>query len=148
FIATLDAHLYALDARTGKIVWKVEIAPPPKAETGGGMVIHGRGLVGVMGCDNYSTVKFHISAYDAATGRRDWLFYTTALQGAAGGDTWNGLPNAQRAGTDTWIAGTYDPELNTTYWGVAQAKPWMRASRKTGDAAVLYSSSTLALDPD
>src|SRR5207237_6088571 len=46
------------------------------------------------------------------------------------------------------IAGTYDPELNTTFWGVAQTKPWFRASRKTGSASTLYSSSTLALDPD
>ena len=45
-----------------------------------------------------------------------------------------------RGGTDTWIAGTYDPDLNTTYWGVAQAKPWMRASRKTYGASVLYSN--------
>ena len=148
FIASSDAHLYALDARTGKIVWKVEIAPAPKGETGGVIVIRGKVLVGMMGCDNYSTVNCHISAYDADTGKRDWIFYTTALEGTPGGDTWNGLPNRQRAGTDTWIAGTYDPELNTTYWGVAQAKPWMRASRKTGDAAVLYSGSTLALDPD
>jgi alcohol dehydrogenase (cytochrome c) len=148
FIATSDAYLYALDARTGKIVWKVEIAPPPKGETGGVMVIRGKVLVGMMDCDSYSTVNCHISAYDAETGKRDWVFYTTALQGTPGGDTWNGLPNTQRAGTDTWIAGTYDPELNTTYWGVAQAKPWMRASRKTGAAAVLYSGSTLALDPD
>ena len=148
FIASSDAHLYALNARTGKIAWKVEIAPPPKGETGGVMVIHGKVLVGMMGCDNYSSVNCHISAYDAQTGKRDWVFYTTARQDTPGGDTWNSLPNTQRAGTDTWIAGTYDPELNTTYWGVAQAKPWMRASRKTGDAAVLYSNSTLALDPD
>ena len=69
-------------------------------------------------------------------------------QGEPGGDTWNGLPDTQRAGADTWIAGTYDPDLNTTYWGVAQAKPWMRASRKTYGASALYSNSTLALDPD
>ena len=148
FIATSDAHLYALDARTGKIVWKTEIALPPKSETGGVMVIRGKVLVGMMDCDTYSSVNCHISAFDAETGGRDWVFYTTALRGTPGGDTWNGLPDAQRAGTDTWIAGTYDPELNTTYWGVAQAKPWMRASRKTGGAAVLYSGSTLALDPD
>jgi alcohol dehydrogenase (cytochrome c) len=148
FVATTDAKLYALDAVTGKAVWHVEIAPPPKGETGGVMVIHGKVLVGMMGCDNYSTVNCHISAYDAGTGKPDWTFYTTARQGTPGGDTWNGLPDEMRAGTDTWIAGTYDPELNTTYWGVAQAKPWMRASRKTYGASVLYSNATLALDPD
>ena len=59
------------------------------------------------------------------------------------------LPNFYRAGGDTWITGSYDPELDLTYWGVAQAKPWMPVSR--GNSALddaLYTSSTLALDPD
>jgi alcohol dehydrogenase (cytochrome c) len=148
YVATTDATLYALDARTGKVVWNVEIAPPPKGETGGVMVIRGKVLTGMMGCDNYATVNCHISAYDAETGKQDWTFYTTARQDTPGGDTWNNLPDTQRAGTDTWIAGTYDPELNTTYWGVAQSKPWMRASRRTFGASTLYANSTLALDPD
>jgi alcohol dehydrogenase (cytochrome c) len=148
YVATYDAKLHALDARTGKIVWEAVIDAPPKGETGGLMIIHGKVLVGLMGCDNYSTTNCFISAYDATTGARDWTFHTTALEGEPGGDTWNGLPNLLRGGGDTWIAGTYDPELNTTYWGVAQTKPWMRASRKSGNAATLYSSSTLALDPD
>ncbi len=148
FVATYDAKLHALDARTGKIVWEAVIDGPPKGETGGVIVIHGKVLVGLMNCDNYSATNCFISAFDAMTGQRDWTFHTTALVGEPGGDTWNGLPNLLRGGADTWIAGTYDPDLNTTYWGVAQAKPWMRASRKTGDAATLYSSSTLALDPD
>ncbi len=148
YVATTDAKLYALDARTGKVAWHVEIAPPPKGETGGVIVIHGKVLVGMMGCDNYTTVNCHMSAYDAQTGKQDWTFYTTAREGTPGGDSWNKLPDTQRAGTDTWIAGTYDPELNTTYWGVAQSKPWMRASRKTYGAPTLYANSTLALDPD
>jgi alcohol dehydrogenase (cytochrome c) len=147
-VASTDAKLRALDARTGAIVWETVIDVPPKGETGGVMVIRGKVLVGLMGCDNYSKTNCYISAYDAATGRRDWKFLTTALTGTPGGDTWNGLPDLLRGGGDTWIAGTYDPELNTTYWGVAQSKPWMRASRKSGGAATLYSSSTLALDPD
>ena len=51
--------------------------------------------------------------------------------------TWNDLPNVFRAGGDTWITGSYDPDLNLTYWGVAQAKPSMRASRQSGDGANL-----------
>ena len=101
-----------------------------------------------MGCDNYSTDHCYISAFDAETGERDWKFYTTALNGTPGGDTWHGLDDNFKGGVDTWIAGTYDPELNTTYWGTAQAKPWFRASRRTFGDAALYSASTLALDPD
>jgi alcohol dehydrogenase (cytochrome c) len=148
FVATTDAKLHALDARTGNVVWESVIDKPPKSETGGVIVIHGKVLVGLTGCDSYSATNCFISAFDANTGQRDWIFHTTALQDEPGGDTWNGLPNLLRGGGDTWIAGTYDPDLNTTYWGVAQTKPWMRASRKTYGASTLYSSTTLALDPD
>ncbi|HWM60909.1 MAG TPA: PQQ-binding-like beta-propeller repeat protein [Rhizomicrobium sp.] len=148
FVATTDAKIHALDARNGKIVWEQTLGNPNNSATGGVMVMRGKVLTGLTGCDNYSENNCYISAFDADTGKRDWKFFTTALEGQPGGDTWNGLPNLLRGGGDTWIAGTYDPELNTTYWGVAQTKPWFRASRKTFGAATLYSSSTLALDPD
>ena len=61
-----------------------------------------------------------------------WRFNTEARSGEPGGDTWGNLPNMLRAGGETWITGSYDPELNLTYWGVAQAKPWVQASRGTG----------------
>ena len=64
-----------------------------------------------------------------------WRFSTIAREGQPGGDTWGQLPDLLRAGGDTWIAGSYDPGLNLTYWGVAQPKPWLRVSRgaKPGD---------------
>jgi alcohol dehydrogenase (cytochrome c) len=148
YVATTDAKIHALDARTGKIVWEQTLGNPNNSNTGGVMVMRGKVLTGLTGCDNYSENNCYISAFDADSGKPAWRFHTTALQGEPGGDTWNGLPNLLRGGGDTWIAGTYDPDLNTTYWGVAQTKPWFRASRKTGNAATLYSSSTLALDPD
>jgi alcohol dehydrogenase (cytochrome c) len=76
-----------------------------------------------------------------------WRFNTEARSGELGGDTWGNVPNMLRAGAETWITGSYDPELDLTYWGVAQAKPWVQASRGTGAAAALYSSATLALHP-
>jgi alcohol dehydrogenase (cytochrome c) len=148
FVATTDAKIHALDARTGKIVWEQTLGNPNNSTTGGVMVMHGKVLTGLTGCDNYSENNCYISAFDADSGAPAWRFHTTALEGEPGGDTWNGLPNLLRGGGDTWIAGTYDPDLNTTYWGVAQTKPWFRASRKTFGASTLYSSSTLALDPD
>ena len=63
---------------------------------------------------------------DAKTGKRDWKFVTVALKGQKGGDTWNNLPDNERKGGETWIAGTYDPATNTTFWGTAQAKPCPR----------------------
>ena len=139
FVATTDAKIHALDARTGKIVWEQTLGNPNNSDTGGVMVMRGKVLTGLTGCDNYSENNCYISAYDADTGKPAWRFHTTALEGEPGGDTWNGLPNLLRGGGDTWIAGTYDPDLNTTYWGVAQTKPWFRASRKTYGAATLYS---------
>jgi alcohol dehydrogenase (cytochrome c) len=148
YVATTDAKIHALDARKGKQVWEQVLGSPSNSNTGGVMVMRGKVLTGLTGCDNYSNNNCYISAFDARTGKRDWKFFTTALEGQPGGDTWNGLPNLLRGGGDTWIAGTYDPDLNTTYWGVAQTKPWFRASRKTFGASTLYSSSTLALNPD
>ena len=148
YVATTDAKVHALDARTGRVVWQHMLGLEHNSSTGGVMVMRGKLVTGLTGCGSYSLNNCYISGLDARTGAPAWKFYTTALEGQPGGDTWNGLPNHLRGGGDTWIAGTYDPELNTTYWGVAQAKPWFRASRRTGDGATLYSSSTLALNPD
>ncbi len=150
--ATTDARLVALDARTGKSVWESAIADKSKgyANSSGPIVIHGKILEGLGGCDRYKEGgACFISAYDAQTGKQIWKFNTVAREGEPGGDTWGKLPNLLRAGGDTWITGSYDPDLNLTYWGVAQAKPWMRASRGTGNTdSALYTSSTLALNPD
>ena len=151
YLATTDAKLVALDARTGKVIWTTVIADHTKdfGESAGPIVIHGKVLAGLIGCDRYGKDNCFISAYDAGTGKQLWKFYTRAREGEPGGDTWGSLPDLLRAGGETWITGSFDPELNMTYWGTAQAKPWMRASRgaKAGDAA-LYTTSTLALNPD
>jgi PQQ-dependent dehydrogenase (methanol/ethanol family) len=151
YVATTDARLVALDARTGAIAWNVAIADKDKGygNTSGPIVINGIVVQGLSGCDRFKDGTCFISGYDAATGMRVWTFNTIAREGEPGGDTWAGRPNMLRAGGETWITGTYDPELNLTYWGVAQAKPWVAVSRgmKTTDKA-LYTSSTLALHPD
>ena len=82
------------------------------------------------------------------TGKEAWRFYTIAKEGELGGDTWGKLPNLFRAGGETWITGSYDPDLNLTYWGVAQSKPWMRSSRQSGNGATLFANSTVALNAD
>jgi alcohol dehydrogenase (cytochrome c) len=148
--STTDARLYALDARTGKIVWQTAIAEGRKgySTTSGTIAINGKVLTGMTGCGSYGA-DCYISAYDVRTGERVWRFDTVAREGQPGGNTWGPLPDLFRAGGDTWIAGTYDPGLNLTFWGVAQPKPWLRASRgsKPGDKG-LFTSSTLALNAD
>ena len=145
-ISAQDARLVALDARTGETIWDVRM-PDVYATNSGPIVANGLIIQGMGTCAIYEEKKCFVSAYDPATGEQRWRFRTVALTGEPGGDTWGGLPDIYRAGAETWITGTYDPDLNLTYWGTTQAKPWMPASRgmATEDVA-LYSSSTVALD--
>jgi alcohol dehydrogenase (cytochrome c) len=151
FVATTDARLVALDARTGAKVWDTVIADRLKGytETSGPIVIKGKVLQGLAGCDRFGPSRCFISAYDAATGKLLWKFHTVAHHEEPNGDTWGGVPDMQRQGGETWITGSYDPALDLTYWGIAQAKPWVPASRgmKASDRA-LYTGSTVALNPD
>jgi len=149
FMATNDSRLVAFNARTGKVAWDVPVADPKLGFTNssGPIVARGKVIQGLHGCDRYRLKdRCYISAYDAETGKQLWKFYTVARTGEQGGDTWGTVADGMRAGGDTWIAGSYDPDLDLTYWGIAQAKPWMPASRgnKTSDAA-LYTASTVAL---
>lgn len=152
-VATADAHLMAFDARNGNVVWDTTIGDRSQgdyAETSGPIVVNGKVIEGLGrdSCATYREEKCFISAYDAKTGKELWRFRTVALEGEPGGDSWGGLANIFRAGTESWITGSYDPDLNLTYWGTAQAKPWMRVSRGSGNGATLYGNSTLALNAD
>jgi alcohol dehydrogenase (cytochrome c) len=151
YVTTTDAHIYALDARTGKNVWDTVIGDRKQSNystSSGPIVIKGNVVQGLGGCAKYQEEKCFISAYDAETGKEVWRFYTIAKEGELGGDTWGKLPNLFRAGGETWITGSYDPDLNLTYWGVAQSKPWMRSSRQSGNGATLFANSTVALNAD
>jgi alcohol dehydrogenase (cytochrome c) len=153
YVTTSDAHMWALDARTGKNVWDTVIGDRTNGSystSSGPLIVKGKVIQGLGGslCDQYREEKCFISAYDAETGKLVWKFYTIAKDGEPGGDTWGKLPNLFRAGGDTWITGSYDPELNLTYWGVAQSKPWMRISRQSGNGATAYANSTVAIDVD
>ena len=163
YVTTGAAHIYALDARTGKDVWDTVIgdrANGTYSTSSGPIIIKGKVIQGLGGgqCDQYREEKCFISAYDAQTGKLVWKFYTIAKKsdpgprikgpGPAPGDTWGSLADTFRAGGDTWITGSFDPDSNLTYWGVAQAKPWMRASRQSGNGSTAYANSTVALDAD
>ncbi len=150
FVATTDARLVALEARTGKKVWDTRIAERSKGytNTAGPIVIKGVVVNGLVGCAQFGNDGCWISGYDAATGKPLWKFNTIARTGQPGADTWGTLADNLRVGGETWIAGSYDPDLDLMYWGTAQAKPWMRASRgATNFDNALYTSATLALRP-
>jgi alcohol dehydrogenase (cytochrome c) len=151
FIATTAGHLVAFDARTGQQQWDTTIGDRSMGQhsaTSGPVVANGKLIQGLGGCQTFGGEKCFISAYDTKTGKELWRFKTVALTGEPGGDTWGGLADKLRVGTESWITGSYDPESNLTYWGTAQAKPWMRASRGSGNGSTLYGNSTLALNLD
>jgi len=149
FATTGDAHIVALDARTGTLVWNTQVANPQLGYeyTSGPIVVRGKVIAGITGCTRYKDDVCFITGHDAATGKELWRTSTIARPGEPGGDTWGDLPLTFRAGGDAWISGSYDPETNLIYWGTAQAKPWARVARGT-DGDALYTNSTLALDPD
>jgi alcohol dehydrogenase (cytochrome c) len=108
-----------------QVVWDTTIGDRSKGEyanTSGPIAVNGRLIQGLGrdSCATYREEKCFISAYDAKTGKEAWRFRTVALEGEPGGDTWGGLSNTFRAGVETWITGSYDPDLNLTYWGTAQ----------------------------
>jgi len=151
YLATYDAAIAAIDARTGVEVWRTPKADFNKGYTHTAGPIIGDGVVisGINGCEWYKEEGCFITGHDADTGEELWRTSTIALPGTPGGDTWADLPAEMRAGGDTWIAGSYDPELKLFFIGTSQAKPWVAASRgMSATDEALYTNSTLALRPD
>lgn len=149
--ATTDARLVALDARTGEQVWEVEVADSSKgfSNSSGPIVADGKVILGLAGCARYIPEDCYISAHDANTGELEWRFNTIAKANEPGGDTWGELADVFRAGGETWITGSYDPDLKLTYWGTAQQKPWVPVSRHlTIDDVGLFTNSTVAVNTD
>ncbi len=147
--ATTDARLVALDARTGEQVWETILADNSQgfSNSSGPIVANGTVITGLAGCARYIVDDCYISAHNADDGELLWRFNTIAKAGEPGGDTWGDLDDIFRAGGETWIAGSWDPETNLTYWGTAQQKPWVPVSRHlTINDAGLYTNSTVAVD--
>ena len=147
-INTPTAGIVAVNAANGEEAWRIQIADG-FTNTSGPIVGNGKIYTGLSGCITFNDEKCFVSAYDANDGSLLWRFSTVAQAGEPGGDSWGGVDDLFRAGTDTWITPSYDADLNLVYIGVSQAKPWMAVSRDMSvyDDA-LYSNSTLALDGD
>lgn len=145
FMVTLDAHLLAMDRRTGDILWDVVLADyrVGYAATLAPLVIDGKVIVGISGGE-YATRGF-IDAYDPTTGERLWRFNTIPGPGEPGSETWPDDPDIlARGGGGTWMNGSYDPQLDLVYWGVGNPNPDYFGDLRPGDN--LYSNSLVALD--
>jgi PQQ-dependent dehydrogenase (methanol/ethanol family) len=152
FLGRLDGYLVALDAKTGKELWKTQVidyhegaaitSPPTIAKN---LVVtgHAGGEYGIRGS---------ISAYDQETGKLVWRTYTVPAAGEPGADTWKG-DSYKYGGGAAWLVGSYDPQLNLVYFGSSNAAPWGASERGPdssdyGKFTNLYTASTLALDAD
>ena len=150
FLATYDAALVALDARTGEPLWRTFKADYTKGytHTSGPTVADGVLVSGISGCERFKEEGCFVTGHDPETGAELWRTSTIAGPGDPNNASWADLPSYFRAGGDTWIPGSYDPELNLFYIGTAQAKPWVAVSRRMSPLDdALYTNSTLALDP-
>lgn len=145
FVGTLDAHLVALDAETGKLLWDVAVAAPSSGYsiTGAPLAVKDMVITGVAGGEFMA--RGFVDAYDAASGKRRWRFYTVPAAGEAGSETW-GDESPRPSGAPTWLTGSYDPEQRVIYWGVGNPSPEFYGEGRKGDN--LYSDSVIALDHD
>ena len=145
FMATIDAQLVALDAINGRPIWKTEVGEPEKgyAMTAAPLIIKDKVIVGVAGGE-YG-IRGYIAAYDASSGEEVWRFYTIPGPGEPGHETWHG-DSWKTGGAPVWLTGSYDPDLNLTYWGIGNPGPDWNPEVRRGDN--LYSDSVVALDGD
>jgi len=144
FFATSDAHLVALNRKTGGGLWDREFADTSRGAfaTLAPMAVK-RVIVGISGGD--TGVRGFIAALSAATGEELWRFWTVPAKGEPGAETWGEL-GPEWGGAATWLNGTYDPELNVLYW--TTGNPWPDFYGGARQGANLYSDSLLALDAD
>jgi len=145
YMATIDAHLVAVDARDGKLLWDHEVA---KANSGYAMthaplIIKDKVIAGVAGAE--FGIRGFIAAFDAATGKEAWRFYTIPGKGEPGSETWAG-DSWMHGGASVWMTGSYDPETNLTYWGIGNPGPDYNSDKRGGDN--LYSDCVVALDAE
>ena len=162
YMSTLDAHLVCLDKNTGDEIWdeaitvegendevEKEIYKLAYSATVAPLVVKGKVIIGISGAE-YG-IRGFIDAYDAETGKRVWRFYTVPSaedqsdHAKAALKTWE-QQSWLTGGGSAWVTGTYDPELNTLYWGIGNPSPDFNGDVRKGDN--LYTCSIVALNPD
>jgi len=145
FLGTVDAHLLALDAKTGAVLWDVEVADYRNGYSiaVAPLVVKDMVISGISGGE-YG-IRGFLDAYDASTGQRRWRFWTIPEPGQPGNDTWSDN-SWKTGGAPTWVTGSYDPEQNLIIWGTGNPSPDWNGDSRLGDN--LYSDSAIALDAD
>jgi alcohol dehydrogenase (cytochrome c) len=152
FLGTLDAHLLAINANDGKLIWNTTVANAADPACAGSMcyvithaplVVKDKIVVGVAGSEG--PIRGFIAAFDPTTGREVWRFHTVPGEGEPGVQTWAG-ESWRTGGAGVWNTGAYDGDLNLTFWGTGNPYPVANGDLRSGDN--LYSDSVIALDAD
>jgi len=143
FMVTDNAHLLALNRNTGAIVWEAEMADWHRNynATSAPLVVGNMVLSGTAGGEQ--GVRGFLAAFDQATGKEIWRFWTVPMPGEPGSETWKGK-DINHPSAVTWLTGSYDPQLDTVYWPTGNPGPDYNDDERGGDN--LYSCSMLALD--
>jgi alcohol dehydrogenase (cytochrome c) len=147
FMGTIDGHLIALDAKSGGLVWNAAVGGA-RPDSGYGftmapLVIKDKVMIGSVGGE--FGVRGFLAAIDAKTGREAWRFNTIPGPGEKGNETW-AADSWKQGGGPLWVTGSYDPDLNLTYWGIGNPGPDWNGDKRAGDN--LYTESVVALDAD
>jgi len=139
FVGTADAHLVSLDARTGAVLWDIQVADHANgyAITGAPLIVKDMVICGISGGE-YG-IRGFLDAYDAATGKRRWRFWTIPENSWAG-NSW------KTGGGPTWLTGSFDAQQNLLIWGTGNPSPDWNGDSRPGDN--LYTDSAIALDVD
>ena len=145
YVATLDARVVALDAKSGNVAWEVNAADYQAGYsfTLAPLAVRDKIVVGSSGGD--FGARGFIDAYDAETGKRAWRFNTIPGPGEPGNETWEG-DSWKTGGGPAWITGSFDPDFNLIYWGTGNPGPSLYGEGRKGDN--LYTDCVVALDAD
>ena len=149
--SSVDGFVYALDIATGKLVWETEVTDwrTQKDNTSGGPIIAGNKVISGRNCpaDGGPDACVFV-AHDARTGKELWRTHTIPRPGEPGDESWGGVPWEKRLQVGTWMPPTYDPELHLIYYGTSVTSPTPKFVLGGNDKKHLYSTSTLAIDPE
>jgi alcohol dehydrogenase (cytochrome c) len=155
FLGTSDAYVVALDVKTGRLVWETRIGDTDVREgfTGSLLVAKGKVMLGTTGTGiGAKPGGPKILGLDAATGQVAWTVNTIAQPGQPGGESWNGVPVEKRSGASVWSGGSYDPESGLAFFGTGNTYDtgplWPAIARPGVTNELLYTNTTLAIDPD
>lgn len=143
FMSTDHAHIIALNRFTGDLLWDTEMADwKLNYFTTSAPLAVGNLVVAGTGGGEHGARGF-LAAYDQATGKEAWRFWTVPKPGEPAADTWQGK-GIDHPGAPTWFTGTYDSQTDTVFWPTGNPSAEYNGDDRPGDN--LYSDCILALD--